>query len=180
MMNRPSSAPRIYQNTHTLVSHNVGDSAKGRSLQAPWTIADPSLNGSGQGSHTSRLGGLAAQAVGHLAVEGRLLFPLISYPPTLWEASAMSHTVRGKAKLVSRVRRIRGQVEALDRALETEAGCAQTLQLIASVRGAINSLTAEIMEDHIRVHVVDPERERNSDRADAADELIDVVRAYFK
>ena len=92
----------------------------------------------------------------------------------------MSHTGRGKAKLVSRVRRIRGQVEALERALETEAGCAQTLQLIASVRGAINSLMAEIVEDHIRVHVVDPERERNSDRADAADELIDVVRAYFK
>jgi len=92
----------------------------------------------------------------------------------------MSHTIRGKAKLVSRVRRIRGQVEALERALETEAGCAQTLQLIASVRGAINSLMAEIMEDHIRVHVVDPERERNSDRAGAADELIDVVRAYFK
>ena len=92
----------------------------------------------------------------------------------------MSHTIRGKAKLVSRVRRIRGQVEALERALETEAGCAQTLQLIASVRGAINSLMAEIMEDHIRVHVVDPERARNSDRADAADELIDVVRAYFK
>jgi len=92
----------------------------------------------------------------------------------------MSHTIRGKAKLVSRVRRIRGQVEALERALETEAGCAQTLQLIASVRGAINSLMAEIMEDHIRVHVVDPARERNSDRADAADELIDVVRAYFK
>ena len=92
----------------------------------------------------------------------------------------MSHTVRGKAKLVSRVRRIRGQVEALERALETEAGCAQTLQLIASVRGAINSLMAEIMEDHIRVHVVDPARERNSERATAADELIDVVRAYFK
>jgi DNA-binding FrmR family transcriptional regulator len=92
----------------------------------------------------------------------------------------MSHTVRGKAKLVSRVRRIRGQVEALERALETEAGCAQTLQLIASVRGAINGLMAEIMEDHIRVHVVDPARERNSDRANAAGELIDAVRAYFK
>ena len=92
----------------------------------------------------------------------------------------MSHTVREKAKLVSRVRRIRGQVEALERALETEVGCAQTLQLIASVRGAINSLMAEIMEDHIRVHVVDPARERNVDRANAADELIDVVRAYFK
>ena len=92
----------------------------------------------------------------------------------------MSHTVRQKAKLVSRVRRIRGQVEALERAVETEAGCAQVLQLIASVRGAVNSLMAEIMEDHIRVHVIDPARERNPDRASAAGELIDAVRAYFK
>ena len=92
----------------------------------------------------------------------------------------MSHTIREKTKLISRVRRIRGQVEALERALETEAGCAQTLQLIASIRGAINSLMAEIMEDHIRVHVVDPARERNADRAGAAGELIDAVRAYFR
>jgi DNA-binding FrmR family transcriptional regulator len=92
----------------------------------------------------------------------------------------MGHTIREKAKLVSRVRRIRGQVEALERSLENEVGCAQTLQLIASVRGAINSLMAEIMEDHIRFHVVDPARERNADRATAAGELIDAVRAYFK
>jgi FrmR/RcnR family transcriptional regulator, repressor of frmRAB operon len=92
----------------------------------------------------------------------------------------MSHTVREKAKLVSRVRRIRGQVEALERALEDEAGCTQILQLVASIRGATNSLMAEIVEDHIRVHVVDPARERNADRATAGGELIDVVRAYFK
>jgi DNA-binding FrmR family transcriptional regulator len=92
----------------------------------------------------------------------------------------MSHTIRQKAKLVSRVRRIRGQVEALERAVEAEAGCAQVLQLIASVRGAVNGLMAEIMEDHIRVHVIDPARERNADRASAAGELIDAVRAYFK
>jgi FrmR/RcnR family transcriptional regulator, repressor of frmRAB operon len=92
----------------------------------------------------------------------------------------MSHTVREKAKLVSRVRRIRGQVEALERALEDEAGCTQILQLVASIRGATNSLMAEIVEDHIRVHVVDPARERNADRATAGGELIDVGRAYFK
>jgi DNA-binding FrmR family transcriptional regulator len=92
----------------------------------------------------------------------------------------MSHTVREKAKLVSRVRRIRGQVDALERALANEAGCTRILQLVASIRGATNSLMAEIVEDHIRVHVVDPARERNADRATAGGELIDVVRAYFK
>lgn len=92
----------------------------------------------------------------------------------------MSHTVREKAKLISRVRRVRGQVEALERALDAEAGCAEVVQLIASIRGAVNGLMGEIVEDHIRVHVVGPARDRNAARVRAAEELVDVVRAYFK
>ena len=92
----------------------------------------------------------------------------------------MTHTVRKKAKLVARVRRIRGQVEAVERALEAEIGCADVLQLIASIRGAVNGLTAELVEDYIRLHIVDPSREPDSDRARGAEELIDVVRTYLK
>jgi len=92
----------------------------------------------------------------------------------------MTHTVRKKAKLLARVRRIRGQVEAVERALEAEIGCADVLQLIASIRGAVNGLTAELVEDHIRLHIVDPSREPDSDRARGAEELIDVVRTYLK
>ena len=92
----------------------------------------------------------------------------------------MGHTVREKAKLLARVRRIRGQVEAIERALEAEVGCADVLQVIASVRGAMNGLMAEVMEDHIRFHVVDPARERDPNRAKGAEELIDVVRTYLK
>ncbi|WP_262297634.1 metal/formaldehyde-sensitive transcriptional repressor [Microvirga sesbaniae] len=90
----------------------------------------------------------------------------------------MSHTVQAKAKLLARVRRIRGQVEAIERALENELGCADVLQLVASVRGAISGLTAELIEDHIQHHVVEPSQE--SDRMRGADELIDVVRTYLK
>ncbi len=92
----------------------------------------------------------------------------------------MSHTKRHKAKLLARVRRIRGQVEAVERALEAEAECGEVLRLIASVRGAINGLTAEVMEDHIRSHVVDPHFDPDPDRAQGAQELIDVVRTYLK
>ena len=92
----------------------------------------------------------------------------------------MAHTVREKIKLLARVRRIRGQVEAIERALEAEVGCADVLQVIASVRGAMNGLMAEVMEDHIRFHVVDPARERDPDRAKGAEELIDVVRTYLR
>ena len=92
----------------------------------------------------------------------------------------MAHTVREKSKLRGRVRRIRGQVEAIERALEAEVGCADVLQLIASVRGAINGLMAEVMEDHIRMHVVDPAHEPDPERAKGAEDLIDVVRTYLK
>jgi DNA-binding FrmR family transcriptional regulator len=92
----------------------------------------------------------------------------------------MAHTIREKTKLLARVRRIRGQVEAIERALEAEIGCADVLQVIASVRGAVNGLMAEVMEDHIRFHVVDPAHEANSERAKGAQDLIDVVRSYIK
>jgi DNA-binding FrmR family transcriptional regulator len=92
----------------------------------------------------------------------------------------MAHTIRDKEKLLARVRRVRGQIEALERALQNEKGCAQVLQLVVSARGAMNSLMAEIIEGHIRSHVVDPARERNPSRAQGAQELIEVVQAYLK
>ena len=91
----------------------------------------------------------------------------------------MTHTIRDKSKLLARVRRIRGQVEAIERALEAEIGCADVLQVIASVRGAVNGLMAEVVEDHVRCHVAAPGVPAK-ERAERADELIEVVRAYLK
>lgn len=92
----------------------------------------------------------------------------------------MGHINREKSKLLNRVRRIRGQVEAIERALEGENDCAQVLQLIASTRGAINGLMAEVLEDHVREHVAAPNGLSDGDRAKGADELVDVIRTYFK
>jgi DNA-binding FrmR family transcriptional regulator len=91
----------------------------------------------------------------------------------------MTHTIREKSKLLARVRRIRGQMEAVERALESEIGCADVLQLIASVRGAVNGLIAEVIEEHVRCHVVAPSVPAKQ-RAENADELIEVVRTYLK
>jgi DNA-binding FrmR family transcriptional regulator len=90
------------------------------------------------------------------------------------------HTVREREKLVSRVRRIRGQVEAVERAITEEKGCYEVLQTVTAARGALNSLVAEMIEDHIRFHVLDPEEKVPLKRSRAADELIDIVRAYVK
>lgn len=90
------------------------------------------------------------------------------------------HTIKEKPRLMARVRRIRGQVEALERALEAELGCADVLMLAASMRGAVNGLTAEIMEDHIRNHIVDPDKAPHATHAKGAAELIEVLRTYLK
>jgi DNA-binding FrmR family transcriptional regulator len=112
----------------------------------------------------------------------RLLSRDMVYPRTLFTGleSHVSHTIREKSKLLNRVRRIRGQIEGVERALEQEIGCADVMQLIAAARGAINGLMVEVMEDHIRLHVIDPGAERSSERARATEELIDVVRSYLK
>jgi DNA-binding FrmR family transcriptional regulator len=91
----------------------------------------------------------------------------------------MSHTIRNKTNLAKRVARIRGQVDAVARALENEAECGEVLRLIASARGAMNGLMAEVLEDHIRSHAFRSAKSK-SDDAQAADELVDVVRSYLK
>jgi len=81
--------------------------------------------------------------------------------------------------LLARVRRIRGQVEAIERALEAEAGCAEILHLLAASRGAMNGLMAEVIEDHVREHVAARDL-TEAERGEGADELLEVIRAYLK
>jgi DNA-binding FrmR family transcriptional regulator len=90
------------------------------------------------------------------------------------------HTTLHKTKLLARVRRLRGQVEAIERALDDEAGCDQVMHLIAGARGAMAGLMAEVVEDHVLTHLVDNERHPGALDADAAEQLLDVVRAYLK
>lgn len=92
----------------------------------------------------------------------------------------MAHTLRDKQKLLARVRRIRGQVEAIERALDGEAECEKVMHLIAAVRGATAGLMAEIVEDHVRTHLVDTERHPGALKAEAAEQLLDVVRTYLR
>ncbi len=90
------------------------------------------------------------------------------------------HTTRAKNRLVNRIRRIRGQLEAVETGLAEERGCYAILQTVAAARGALNGLVAEIIEDHVRHHVLEPGAKGTRKQAEAAEELIEVVRAYVK
>lgn len=91
----------------------------------------------------------------------------------------MSHTTKNKAKMLTRARRIKGQAEAIERALEGESECEDILQLVASCRGALNGLMAELIEGHVRFHVLDPGQKARPSQLEAAEELIAVVKRYF-
>ena len=90
----------------------------------------------------------------------------------------MSLQEREKVKLLQRVRRLRGQVEAVERLVTADDDCGGQLMLLASVRGSVNGLMAEILETHIRFHLVDGAKERIA--PELAEDLIDLVRAYLK
>jgi DNA-binding FrmR family transcriptional regulator len=91
----------------------------------------------------------------------------------------MSHIEKEKQKLVARIRRIRGQVDAIERSLSSKDDCADVLMLLANVRGGINSLMAEVLEDHIRNHMMTSEKS-TMPPIELAEDLIDLVRAYLK
>jgi FrmR/RcnR family transcriptional regulator, repressor of frmRAB operon len=92
----------------------------------------------------------------------------------------MSHTIREKRKLLIRVRRILGQMKAVERGLENEVGCEQIMHLIASARAAMAGLMSEVVADHVQTHLVKPERQPVASRREAAEELLAVVRAYLR
>lgn len=91
----------------------------------------------------------------------------------------MGHIAANKDDLLNRVKRIAGQIQAIERALGSDLDCAKTLHLVAATRGAINGLMEEIIEDHAREHVANPalsEEERNK----GVEELLEAIRRYSK
>jgi DNA-binding FrmR family transcriptional regulator len=92
----------------------------------------------------------------------------------------MAHTIEEKKRLLNRARRIRGQVEVVVRTLEEESECSETLHAISVCRGALDSLMAEVIEGHIRFHVLDQNRDPTEEQTRAAEDLIDALKTYLK
>jgi DNA-binding FrmR family transcriptional regulator len=91
----------------------------------------------------------------------------------------MPHTNRDRDKLKARLARIRGQIDAVARALDEQQDCGEVLQQIAAVRGAVTGLLGEVLEWHVREHLAGQGLTAD-DRRIAADELIEVLRRYFR
>lgn len=90
----------------------------------------------------------------------------------------MSHGDREEVKLLQRVKKLRGQMDAVERLIAGEEDCGDLLMLLAAVRGGVNSLMGEVLETHIRFHLTDGAKEQIA--PELAEDLIDLVRAYLK
>ena len=91
----------------------------------------------------------------------------------------MGHVEVEKTKLLNRLKRIRGQIEAIERAVQNDKECARVLQQATACRGAMDGFIAEVIEDHIREHMIDPAAGDDDPRRMAAEELVGIVHAYL-
>ncbi|HIV79081.1 metal/formaldehyde-sensitive transcriptional repressor [Sphingomonas yabuuchiae] len=91
----------------------------------------------------------------------------------------MAHVTTSKEKIIARVRRIAGQVAAIERSVTADADCAETLHLVAAVRGAVAGLMDELVEDHLHAHVAAPGLS-DEERTAAATELAKLLRRHFR
>lgn len=91
----------------------------------------------------------------------------------------MAHTTTDQKPLLARVRRIKGQTEALERALESGTECMAILQQIAAIRGAVNGLMSQVLEGHLREHM-GPASDATHDRMEDVEAIVSVLRSYMK
>nr|WP_315246064.1 metal/formaldehyde-sensitive transcriptional repressor [uncultured Albidiferax sp.] len=91
----------------------------------------------------------------------------------------MGHTITAKKPLLARIRRIKGQADALERALTADTDCSAVLQQIAAIRGAVNGLMAEVLEGHIREHLGSEDISGDERRTDI-EAVTAAVRSYLK
>lgn len=93
----------------------------------------------------------------------------------------MPYSIEDKKRATTRLRRIKGQVEALERAVEAGTECRLLLQQIAAMRGAAGGLMAEVLEIHLRETMgSQTSKPRPSDTDDPMDDIIKILRAYLK
>ncbi|UUO22130.1 metal/formaldehyde-sensitive transcriptional repressor [Colwellia sp. M166] len=91
----------------------------------------------------------------------------------------MSHTQAGKKKLIARIRRIKGQAVAVESSLEAANDCMAVLQQVAALKGAVNGLMKEVLEDHLREHLGADDITQEQ-RQNEIEQVITILKSYMK
>ncbi|MFN6983201.1 MAG: metal-sensing transcriptional repressor [Brevundimonas sp.] len=92
----------------------------------------------------------------------------------------MPHTPEEKKRAITRLRRIRGQADALVLAVERGDACGSLLQQLSALRGAATGLMAEVLESHLRETLQQAAAPRTTTADDDTDAIMRVIRPYLK
>jgi DNA-binding FrmR family transcriptional regulator len=93
----------------------------------------------------------------------------------------MAHTSHDKEKLIQRIKRIRGQLNAAEKALENDRECSEVLHTLTACKGALGSLIAEVLEEHVHNHILNSGHKKPvKGQIHAADELISIIKTYLR
>ncbi|MBU1154443.1 MAG: metal-sensitive transcriptional regulator [Proteobacteria bacterium] len=83
------------------------------------------------------------------------------------------------AKLVARINRIEGQVRGLKKMVEQDRDCMQVLKQVAAASGALRSLGAVILEDHLKGCVATAIKTQDHE-SDVIGQVVDIFNKFSK
>jgi len=90
----------------------------------------------------------------------------------------MAHISANKEKIILRIKKLKGQLNSIEKALEEENECFKILQQISASRGAIQSLMNEVLEDHIKEHLGN--HVSDDQREEEIKNLTTLLKTYLK
>lgn len=92
----------------------------------------------------------------------------------------MSHLFEDRKKIISRIKRIKGQLEAVEKSLNDGKECFEVLQTLSACRGGLNGLMGELVEGHVKEHIMhDPVHPKTAQDKSAL-ELVKLLKTYWK
>ncbi len=83
------------------------------------------------------------------------------------------------SKLIARLNRIEGQVRGLKRAVEEDRDCMAVLKQIAATSGALRSLGAVLLEEHLKGCVATA-IQVDGNASDQISEVVDIFNKFSK
>jgi len=92
----------------------------------------------------------------------------------------MAHLEKDNKKIIARIRRIKGQLEAVERGLNEDIECFKVLQTLSACRGALNGLMGSLVEDHIKEHIMTDQHNPKSTQDQSSLDLIKLMKTYWK
>jgi DNA-binding FrmR family transcriptional regulator len=84
-----------------------------------------------------------------------------------------------KKKILNRIRRINGQVDAVGRMIENDESCVDVLMQLSAATGALAKVGQIVLENHLKTCVADAmQNDDAKDREQKLEELIKLFRKY--